>query len=178
MDILILIVVIILMLLGLAGAIIPGLPGPALSFLALVALHLTSWITYHIDFLLIMGMIAALVTLLDYYVPIYGTKRFGGTKTGVRGSLIGLVAGVIALPLLGIIIGPFGLIGIILGPFIGALIGENMAGTPPDKAMRAAFGSFIGFLAGTMMKVLYALAVIFYIIRDLAVLIFYRDGAL
>jgi uncharacterized protein len=178
MDILLLITLIVFMLLGLAGAIIPGLPGPALSWLALIALHFTSWITYSTEFLFIMGLIAAAVTLLDYYVPIYGTKKFGGTKTGVRGSLVGLIVGVIVLPVLGIFIGPFGLLGIILGPFVGALIGENIAGTPSDKALRAAFGSFMGFLAGTMIKVIYALVVIFFIIRDIFVLVFYGESAL
>lgn len=178
MDILLLVLIIALVLLGLVGAVIPGLPGPALAFLALVAVHFTSWIHYHTDFLFIMGLLALIVTLLDYYVPIYGTKHFGGSKAGIRGSTVGLIVGVLVLPFLGIIIGPFGLIGILLGPFVGALIGENMAGTPPEKAMRAAFGSFIGFLAGTMIKLVYAFTVLFYVIRDFTFYLFFHDGGL
>ena len=102
-----------------------------------------------------MGILAIIITLMDYYVPIYGTKISGGTKAGARGSLIGLIIAVLVLPFLGIIIGPFGIIGIILGPFLGALLGEKLAGTPDHLALKAAFGSFFGFLAGTMMKLLY-----------------------
>ncbi len=178
MDILLLVLIVALVLLGLVGAVVPGLPGPALAFLALVAVHFTSWIHYHADFMFIMGILALIVTLLDYYVPIYGTKHFGGSKAGIRGSTIGLIVGILVLPILGIVIGPFGLFGILLGPFAGALIGEKMAGTSPEKAMRAAFGSFIGFLAGTMIKLVYAVTVLFYVIRDFAAYLFFRDGGL
>jgi uncharacterized protein len=177
MGFIFLILVIILALVGIAGAIIPGLPGPPVSFLALLVLHFTSWIDYHANFLFIMGAIAAFITVLDYWVPIYGTKKFGGTKAGVYGSTIGLIVGVIILPFAGIIIGPFGLFGILLGPFVGALIGENMAGTQSDQAFKAAIGSFIGFVAGTMVKLIYAIAIIFYVVKDLLTYVFYRgDG--
>ncbi len=178
MDFFLLIVVVLLMFVGLAGALIPGLPGPPISFAALLVLHFTSWIAYHENFLLLMALIAALITLLDYYVPIYGTKRFGGTRAGVIGSVIGLVAALFVLPVMGVVIGPFGLLGIILGPFLGALVGESIAGTSSDKAVKAAFGSFIGFLAGTLAKMAYSLVVIFYIVKDLVSFIFYRGDVL
>ena len=108
----------------------------------------------------------------DYWIPIYGTKKFGGTKASVRGSIIGLIIGVIVLPVLGIVIGPFGLLGIILGPFLGALIGERMAGTPEKDAFRSAVGSFLGFVAGTLIKVIFGLVVLFYLGKDIIGLIF------
>jgi hypothetical protein len=148
---------IILILAGILGAVIPGLPGPPLSFLALVMLQFTQKPPFTENFLIIMGLIMAAVTLLDYYIPIYGTKKFGGSKQGIRGSTIGLIIGVFILPLLGIVIGPFGLLGIILGPFAGAYVGELMAGKNPETALRSAVGSFIGFLAGTLMKVAYSI---------------------
>ena len=107
------------------------------------------------------------VTALDYVVPIIGTKKFGGTKRGVMGSMIGLVIGVIVLPISGIVIGPFGILGIILGPFIGAYIGESTAGRDSKTAMRAAFGSFIGFLAGTLMKITYTIVVAYFFFTNL-----------
>lgn len=103
-----------------------------------------------------MGSIMVLVSVLDYVVPVYGTKRFGGSRQGVRGSAIGLIIGVFVLPALGIVIGPFGLPGIILGPFIGAYLGETHSGKSPEQALKAAFGSFLGFLAGTFMKLVYS----------------------
>jgi uncharacterized protein YqgC (DUF456 family) len=147
---------ILLILLGVLGAVVPALPGPPLSFIALVLLQFTNTPPFSTEFLVIMGLLMVVVSLLDYIIPIYGTKMFGGTKQGVRGSTIGLVVTVFILPMLGVVLGPFGLLGIILGPFIGAYIGEKMAGKDGNTALRAAFGSFIGFLAGTFMKIAYS----------------------
>ena len=171
MDILLIILAVLFGLIGIVGAIVPGLPGTPLSYGALLLLHFTKGITYSEKFLIIMAVIAVVITLIDYWIPIYGTKKFGGTKAGVRGSMVGLVIGVIVLPLLGIVIGPFGLLGIILGPFLGALVGERMAGTPDRDAFRSAIGSFLGFVAGTLIKVIYGLVVLVYVVKDVIVLI-------
>jgi uncharacterized protein YqgC (DUF456 family) len=167
MDILLIILAVLAALIGIAGAVIPGLPGTPLSYGALLLLHFTKAFSYSGKFLIIMAVIAVVITLVDYWIPIYGTKKFGGTKAGVRGSIIGLIIGVIVLPLLGIVIGPFGLLGIILGPFLGALIGERLAGTPEKDAFRSAVGSFLGFVAGTLIKVIYGLVVLFYLGKDI-----------
>ena len=91
------------------------------------------------------AFITAAVTALDYVVPIYGTKKFGGTKRGVWGSTIGLLVGLFFFP-------PFG---IIIGPFVGAFLGEMSTGKTTNKAaLRSAFGSFVGFLAGTLLKLI------------------------
>ena len=157
MDWLIISIGILLVLIGLLGAVLPGVPGPPLSFTALVLLQFTKDPPFSENFLIIMGLIMLAVSLLDYIVPIYGTKKFGGSRSGIRGSTIGLIAGIIVLPALGIAIGPFGLLGIILGPFIGAYLGEKMGGKDSDTAFKAAIGSFIGFLAGTFMKLSYSI---------------------
>jgi len=167
MDFIWIIVGIVLILVGIAGAIIPGIPGPIVSFIGLLVLQLRTNPAFSEELLVIMGLIAAAVTFLDYVVPIWGTKKFGGTKMGVRGSIVGLIVGIIGLPLLGIVIGPFGLFGIILGPFVGAYIGESMAGTDSRSAMRSAVGSFIGFIAGTFMKLVYSLVVAYYFVVGL-----------
>lgn len=172
MDVLLIVFCLILALVGIIGAVVPGLPGTPLSFVALILLHLTKAFDYSSKFLIIMGALALIITLLDYYIPIAGTKKFGGTKAGVRGSMYGLIAGVFVLPFLGIVLGPFGLFGIILGPFVGAYIGEKSAGQADNKAMRAAFGSFIGFLAGTLMKVAFGIVVLVYVIKDSIGIIF------
>ena len=150
---------IIFLLVGLIGAILPGLPGPTISYIGLIFLELTKRVDQSTEFLVIMGLIMAIVTLLDYVVPIYGTKRFGGTKRGVWGSTIGLIIGIFVLPALGIVLGPFGLIGIIAGPFLGAYIGEATSGMDSGQAFKAAIGSFIGFLTGTFMKLAYSVVV-------------------
>lgn len=162
MDIFLIVLGIVLLLVGLAGAIIPGLPGPPISYISLILLHLTSNNSFTEEFLVIMGVIMAVVTLLDYVVPIYGTKKFGGSKRGVWGSTIGLIVGLFVLPIFGIVLGPFGLFGIILGPFVGAYIGEKTGGMDSNTALKAAIGSFIGFLTGTLMKFAYSVVVIVY----------------
>jgi hypothetical protein len=162
MTIVLIIVAILLSLLGLVGAIVPGIMGPPFSFLGLLALSFVKGIDYSIEFLVVMGIIGVVIFVLDYVVPIWGTKKLGGTKAGVRGSTIGLILGLLVT-----IIFPIGFIAILLGPFIGAYIGEKNAGTDDHLAWRSAFGSFVGFLAGTLIKTVYAVVCIFYIVKDL-----------
>jgi len=160
------VVAILLALVGLVGAVVPGIAGTPFSFLALLTLSFVKGIDYSTKFLLIMGLIGAVVFALDYVVPIWGTKKLGGTKAGVRGSTIGLFLGLFIT-----FVFPVGFIAVLLGPFIGAYIGEKMAGTEDHKAWRAAFGSFVGFLLGTGIKTIYACVCIFYVIKDLIALI-------
>lgn len=166
MNVVLIIAAILLVLLGLVGSIVPGIVGPPFSFLGLLALSFVDGIVYSASFLIVMGIIAAAVFALDYVVPSWGTKKFGGTKAGVRGSTIGLVLG-----LLFTLVFPIGFIAVLLGPFIGAYIGETSAGTESDRALKAAFGSFFGFLVGTGLKVIYACVCIFYVVKDLIKLI-------
>ena len=155
-------VAIILMLVGLVGAVVPGIAGPPFSFLALLVASFVKGMDYSTDFLVIMGVIAAAVFALDYVVPSWGTKKFGGTKVGVRGSTIGLILGLLVT-----VVFPIGFIAVLLGPFVGAYIGEKSVGTDDQKAWKAAFGSFMGFLVGTGLKVVYACACIYFIVREL-----------
>ena len=150
----------------------PGLPGVPISYAAMILLHFFTGINYSTETLVIYGVICAAITILDYFVPIWGTKKFGGTKAGVKGSTIGLIVGVLVLPLLGIVLGPFGIIGIIAGPFFGAYVGEKMSGVDDKLAWRSAIGSFVGFLAGTLLKVAYSLVVGFLVIKDIVVSFF------
>ena len=131
---------ILLVVLGVLGAIVPGLPGPPLSFIALVLLQFTSTPPFSSDFLVIMGTLMVVVSVLDYIIPIYGTKMFGGSKQGVRGSTIGLIVAVFILPMLGIVMGPFGLLGIILGHLSARISGRKWPGkmaTPHSKPLSA-----------------------------------------
>ncbi len=169
MDYFLMILAVIVVIIGFVGDIIPGIPGTPLTYLALLLLHWTDKIQYSARFLVVTGIICVVITILDYVVPVWGTKRFGGTKAGTRGSTIGLIVGVIVLPALGIVLGPFGLFGIIGGPFLGAYIGEKTGGAPDNQALRSAFGSFIGFLTGTFMKIVYTLVIGFYVVKDIIV---------
>jgi uncharacterized protein YqgC (DUF456 family) len=165
MDYVLLILGFICILLGILGSILPGLPGPPVSYLGLLLIHWTRFASFSTRVLIILATIVAVVAVLDYLVPIWGTKTFGGSKAGVRGSTIGLIIGMILLPIFGIVLGPFGLFGILGGPFIGAWIGETYAGKESPQALRAAFGSFIGFLAGTLMKIVLSVVLAFFYFR-------------
>ena len=163
MDYLLLILSIVILLLGFIGCVLPFLPGPPLSFIGILILQFTRFADLTPGTLLFLGGLALIVQILDYIVPAWGTKKFGGTKYGAWGSILGLIAGLFFLPA----IGPFGIITILGGPFVGALIGEKIAGKDSDKAIRAAFGSFVGFLTGTLMKLISSAIITFYYIREI-----------
>lgn len=150
MDIFLTIIGLLFMIVGLIGSFLPILPGPPLSWVGLLLLHLTDAIPNNWTFLGITLAIALLVFALDYIIPAIGAKRFGGTRAGMIGTTIGLIVGIIA-PI------PFG---IIIGPFIGALLGELSNKADSATAIKAAFGSFIGFITGTFMK--FIVAVIYF----------------
>lgn len=172
MEYLIYLLAVLFIIVGIVGDVVPGLPGVPISYAAMILLHFFTDITYSTETLVIYGILCAAITIVDYFVPIWGTKKFGGTKAGVRGSTIGLVVSVLVLPLLGIVIGPFGIIGILAGPFVGAYVGEKMSGVDDRLAWRSAIGSFVGFVAGTLLKVVYSLVIGFVVIRDIIVSFF------
>jgi len=157
MDIALVIIGFLFCLLGILGSFLPVLPGPFTSWIGLLILHFTDAIPQNWMFLGITLVISIVVWILDYIVPALGTKRFGGTKYGMIGSSIGLIIGIIFMGPLGIIIGPF------VGAFLGELIKDS---SESSKALKAAFGSFIGFLAGTFLKFIVSVGfVVFYIIK-------------
>lgn len=140
-----------LCVLGIIGCVVPILPGPWLAYLGILVPFIKGGIVpaWQIWSGLILCVI---VTILDYIVPILGTKKFNGSKYGIWGCTIGTIIGLFFLP-----------IGIIAGPFIGAVIGELYAGKKSDEALRAGLGSFFGFLAGTLIKVIVCFIFIYYI---------------
>ncbi|MBN2212644.1 MAG: DUF456 domain-containing protein [Bacteroidales bacterium] len=162
MDYLLLIISVAVLLLGFLGCLLPVLPGPPLSFAAVVIVHFTKFADFSTNEFVFLGLLALVVQILDYIVPVWGTKKFGGSRTGTWGAVIGLIAGLFFLPA----IGPFGIFTILGGPFLGAYIGEKLEGKDSRKAMRAAFGSFIGFLAGTMMKLAVSAVIAVYFVRE------------
>lgn len=157
-----LILAILLILLGLIGSVLPGLPGPPLSWLGLLMIQLRGTAHYSTTFMVITAVAAVIITLLDYIVPAWSTKRHGGSKAGVWGCNIGLIVSIFGLPF-----GPQGLLGVIFWPFIGALVGELIAGKQSRQALRAAWGAFVGFLTGTGLKLAYGIFALIFVIRVL-----------
>ena len=142
MDIVLVISASFLMVLGIIGSFLPILPGPLTSWFGLLIFHMTNAVPMNWTFLTVTFIIAVGIWILDYIIPAIGTKRFGGSKYGIIGTSVGLVVGIIA-PIPG---------GIVIGPFCGALIGELTNGATLDKALKAAFGSFLGFITSTFIK--------------------------
>lgn len=136
------------MILGIIGCIAPGLPGPPISYLGLFLLQISSKVEFSVRFMIIALLIVIVVQILDYFIPIWTTKKFGGSKKGVWGSIIGLVVGIFA-PI------PYGFV---IGPFLGAVIGELIDGKESLKALKSGFGSFVGFLLSTAAKFALCLA--------------------
>lgn len=143
MDILLLSLGFFCVILGLFGSFLPVLPGPGISWVGLVFLYFTNAVPANYWVLGIALLITVIISVLDYVIPAKGTKRFGGSSYGIWGTNIGLIIGILA-PV------PFGFI---IGPFVGALIGELIYDFKDhNRALKAATGSFIGFLASSFMK--------------------------
>ncbi len=152
MDIFLLVVGLLLMIIGVFGSFLPVLPGPPFSWLGLLVLYLTSAVPNDWWFLGITLVIALIVFAMDYVIPAVGTRKFGGSRAGMIGTTIGLLVAIL-FPILGIF-------GIIIWPFVGALVGELINKADQKTALKAAFGSFIGFLTGTFLK--FVVAVIYF----------------
>ncbi|WP_178987225.1 DUF456 domain-containing protein [Winogradskyella schleiferi] len=156
MEIFLIFIALLLMILGIVGSFLPVLPGPLTSWAGLLVLHFTEGVELSQTFLIVTLLFAIFIYVLDYIIPAIGTKRFGGSRAGMIGTMLGLIIGLLS-PI------PFG---IIIGPFIGALIGEMMHRNDMDKALKAAFGSFLGFIASTFLKFIVAMVYLgFFIVK-------------
>lgn len=157
MDIILIILGIICLIMGLAGCILPMLPGPPVAYAALILLHLTDRVSLSTTELLIGLLLVIAIQLLDYFIPMWGTKYTGGGgKWANRGSLIGTIVGMFFLPW-----------GIIIGPFVGAFMGATKDGMDNTQALKAGFGSLIGFLVGTAAKFVLCGYFIWVFVREL-----------
>lgn len=156
MDTIIAVLGIVLIVLAAAGSVLPVLPGAPVAYGALFLLLLHSEGAANIgtkDFV-IYGLAVGLISLADYYLPIWGTKKFGGTNAGKRGSFWGMLLGLFVLTP---VMGPMS---ILVGPLIGAYAGEMIAHRNNKMALRSAWGSFLGFLAGTALKLVFCVVVL------------------
>ena len=148
MEYLYILLAIVFAALGLAGAVLPVLPGPPMAFAALLMLLFCNGNDITTVQLVVAGVLAVIITIGDYIAPIWFTKRTGGSKSGIWGATIGL--------LLGLFFGP---IGIIAGPFLGAFVGELFAKTPTDKAFGIACMTFLAFMLTSGVKLVYGIVV-------------------
>jgi uncharacterized protein YqgC (DUF456 family) len=160
MDLLISILAVVAGIIGIAGSILPGLPGTPVSWVGLLILYIWGNGTnaagdpMSLKTLIVWGVIVAIVSIVDYVVPMYFTKVTGGSKYAERGAMAGLILGIIFTP-----------VGMILGSFLGAFLAElYYTRQGAGQALKAAIGSFLGFITGTGLKTIVACLIMWKII--------------
>ena len=157
MDILIMVLAIILMVGGIAGCVLPILPGAPLAYAGLLLLHFTGLAHFSTAQLIVWLIVVVVLQVVDYITPLLGSKYSGGTSLGNRGCVAGTLLGLFFMPW-----------GIILGPFLGAVAGEMMGGSDFPYAVRAGIGTLIGFLLGTLLKVIVCF---YFLVQGIAVIV-------
>ena len=160
MESLIIILALLAGIIGVAGSILPGLPGTPFSWVGLLILYIwgsgvnAAGAPMSLSTLIAWGVVVVIVSIIDYIVPMYLTRVTGGSKYAERGALIGLIAGIFLTP-----------IGMIAGSFLGAFIAElEFAKKDAASALKAAFGSFLGFMLGTGIKTIVACLIMWQIL--------------
>ena len=156
MEIFLFILSALLIIVGVIGAVVPALPGPPLGYVGLLLLQLTDKVQFSVSFLIGWGIATLAVTILDFYLPIWTTKKIGGSKAGINGSIIGMIVGIIFTP-----------IGMILGTLLGAIVGELVGGASGDKAIRSGFATFIGTMLSIGIKLIICISFAIYFIFQL-----------
>ena len=160
MDLFLIILAGIFIIIGIVGSVIPGLPGPPLGYIGLLLLEFTNRIEFNLWFLIGWGIAVIIVLVLDNLLPMWSTRKFGGSKWGVTGSIIGMLVGLILPP-----------VGIILGTLIGAVIGELIYSKKFHIALKAGFGAFIGFMLSVGLKLSLSFVFLYYYVYELIQLI-------
>lgn len=141
--ILLFIATLILMLIGLAGTIIPMLPGlPIMWAGALLYAILTGFKEVGWGYLIIFGVLTVVMQVLDYMANLYGARKMGAGGWGILGAFVGMLVGLFT----------GGVIGLLIGSFAGAILGEMLVGKTGSQALKAGVGTFLGFLGGTLIK--------------------------
>jgi uncharacterized protein YqgC (DUF456 family) len=144
------------MLVGLAGCILPMLPGTPLVF---IGIYIYAWLTGFTiisrNLIIIFLILTVLSVVIEYISSSIGSKKFGASKLGFIGAFVGATIGVFFAPW-----------GLIIGPLAGALLGELIVGKKLKEAFRSGTGAVIGFFGGTFLKIVISFAMIaFFTIR-------------
>jgi uncharacterized protein YqgC (DUF456 family) len=149
-TVLLLILAALLIAAGVAGLLLPALPGPPLLFAGFL---LAAWAEnfQYVGFwtLVLLAFLAVLTYAVDFWATMFGTKKFGASSRAVLGALLGAVVGIF-----------LGFPGLLLGPFIGAVVGELSSRGSLREATRAGFGATVGLVVGTALKIALAFSMI------------------
>ena len=154
-DILIIILVLFLSLLGIVGCFVPGMPGPTINYVALLIVQYR-YNSYSIIFMIIWALIIALTVVIDYFLPIWVAKKYGATKYGIWGSIIGMLLGIFFTP-----------VGMVLGMLIGAVVGELLGGSEKGTALKSGIATFAGTVLSIGVQLIVSIVLTVYIIVEL-----------
>lgn len=148
-----LVLAIILFIVGLLGTILPVLPGPILVYGGMLLYGvMTEFTTLDATFFLLQALVLVLLFSIDFLASAVGSRRFNGSKQAAWGAIIGTILGLIF----------FGPLGIVIGPFLGAVVAELLRGIRIDQSIRVGFGTLVGILGGTVLKLFAELLMIIY----------------
>ncbi len=132
-----------IMLVGLAGVILPMIPGVPIIWVGAFLYGLfTGFQEINWNILGIFAILTGFTMVLDFVANLYGAKKMGASAWGIVGALFGMLVGLFTV----------GLIGLLIGSFAGAVLGEVLAGKTTYLALKAGLGTFLGFLGGTLIK--------------------------
>ena len=151
------IVGIVFIIVGVVGCFIPAIPGPPLAYVSLLLLQVGPEVPFTLKFMLLMALFVALVSILDYFIPAFGAKKYGGSRYGMIGAMVGVVLGIFVFP-------P---VGFIIFPLLGAFVGEVLNGANSSRAFKAAIGTFAGLLMGTVIKISLTMVIAYYFFANL-----------
>jgi uncharacterized protein YqgC (DUF456 family) len=149
MDILAAAIFIVLYLLGLVGIIVPVLPStPLIALGAIIYGFMTGFERLSVQGVVWVVVLALLAQLIDYLASVIGAQRFGASKEGIWGGVLGSIAGLVLLP-------PFGFLP---GALLGAMGAELLNGRRLVEAWRSGLGALLGTLGGILVKILIVIA--------------------
>ena len=157
MDILLMVLAFLLLVASIVGCVLPVLPGPPLAYTGILLLHLTDKVHFTTHQLIIWLIVVIVLQVVDYITPLLGSKYSGGTSFGNRGCIAGTILGMFFMPW-----------GLIIGPFVGAIAGEMMGGQNLTQAIRAGIGTLLGYLFGTLMKVIVCF---YFVVQGISVIV-------
>ncbi len=157
MDFLLIFFGIVLLLIGFIGCFLPAVPGPPVAYFSLILLQFREEPPFSMTFLLIMAAVVVVIAIADHFVPIIGARKWGGTRAGMIGAFIGIILGIVMWP-------PFGFI---ILPFLGAMAGELLGGNSTANAFKAAVGTIIGLVFGTVLKLTLTVIIAWYFFANL-----------
>lgn len=156
MEIILIVLSFLLVLGGLAGCVLPVLPGPPLAYIGMLLVHITDKAEFSWAQLVSWLVLVIVLQVLDYITPLLGSKYSGGSEHGNRGCVAGTILGLFFMPW-----------GIVLGPFLGAVLGEMLGGRDLEHALKAGFGTFLGVVFGVLLKMALCLYFLYVLISTL-----------